>query len=153
MSLAVALLATGCCCPLSGRYGDPTGCCRCRVSAPAVCPPSHYVASPDASEQSENVTNSPPSECSPPDEGCEPRLRASSCLPRLAGILHRYKAGVPSNQHAEYTSPLPKFHPVPTHPVFEPLPAYSPLASLDPKAPASKALLAPTPAAPPKLGP
>src|SRR5205814_1884447 len=84
--------------------------------------------------------------CCPPASSCLPHLRPSNCLPRLAGILHRYKTGVPSNQHAEYSSPQPKFHPVPTHPVFEPLPAYPPLASLDPR-PASKLPLAPTPAA------
>src|SRR4051794_27673096 len=104
ISLAVALLATGCCCPLSGRYADPCGCCRCQPSAPVVSPPSPCMAAPDASEERENVTSCPPTECSPTDGCCEPRrLGPGSCLPRIAGILHRYKAGVPSNQHAEYT--------------------------------------------------
>jgi hypothetical protein len=36
-----------------------------------------------------------------------------------------------SEQHADYVSPLPKFHPVPTRPVFEPLPDYPPVALLE----------------------
>jgi hypothetical protein len=33
---------------------------------------------------------------------------------------------VVSNQHADYVSPTPKYHPVPTRPVFEPQPEYLP---------------------------
>jgi hypothetical protein len=42
--------------------------------------------------------------------------------------------GVPSQQHDDYVSPLAKFHPVPTRPVFEPLAAYPPAVLLDPHA-------------------
>jgi hypothetical protein len=33
---------------------------------------------------------------------------------------------VPSKQHFDYVSPTPKYHPVPTRPVFEPQPEYPP---------------------------
>ena len=39
---------------------------------------------------------------------------------------------VPSQQHDDYVSPLARFHPVPTRPVFEPLPEYSQAVLLDP---------------------
>src|SRR5262245_41708879 len=67
------------------------------------------------------------------EDGCPPQF-----LPR--GGLHLFGCGlgvlldrnkVPSNQHADYLSPLPKFHPVPTRPAFEPQPIYPPLESLD----------------------
>lgn len=56
------------------------------------------------------------------------------------GVLHRgimagrphLLAKVPSQQHADYVSPLAKFHPVPTRPVFAPLPGYHPPTPLDP---------------------
>jgi hypothetical protein len=37
-----------------------------------------------------------------------------------------------SEQHADYLSPLPKFHPVPTRPVFEPALARESPVLLDP---------------------
>jgi hypothetical protein len=36
------------------------------------------------------------------------------------GLIHHEP--VPSKQHYDYDSPTPKFHPVPTRPVFEPQP-------------------------------
>jgi len=45
--------------------------------------------------------------------------------PMLAGLFEMGGNGlVPAEQHADYLSPPPKFHPVPTRPVFEPLPTY-----------------------------
>jgi len=46
--------------------------------------------------------------------------------------LAKAEGKVPSRQHSDYISPLPKFHPVPTKPVFEPQPVYPPLELLDP---------------------
>lgn len=47
-------------------------------------------------------------------------------LPLLAhgGYLHHEPA--PTEQKADYVSPTAKYHPVPTHPVFEPQPDYPP---------------------------
>jgi hypothetical protein len=45
---------------------------------------------------------------------------------------HGGDGGVPSQQHDDYVSPLAKFHPVPTRPVFEPLAAYPPAVLLAP---------------------
>src|SRR6185503_11514409 len=39
---------------------------------------------------------------------------------------------VPSRQGPDYVSPQPKFHPVPTRPVFEPAPAYPPTQLIEP---------------------
>src|SRR5262245_30227913 len=114
MSLAKLLLLSmlplalcGCCCfpPLSGRYGN-------------VGPTPVGAADPCCS--------------------CQP------CCGLVHGPLlawlHHGAAGfgshglnlAPSEQHADYVSPLAKFHPVPTRPVFEPLPAYHPPMPLDP---------------------
>ena len=64
------------------------------------------------------------------------------------GIIGRDGPGTPPGQ----VVPLPKFHPVPTRPVFEPLPEYAPPLLLSPGAeplePAPPAELLPTPAQP-----
>jgi hypothetical protein len=39
---------------------------------------------------------------------------------------------VPSQQGPDYVSPQAKFHPVPTRPVFEPLPVYPPPQLIEP---------------------
>ena len=104
--LSLLPLALGCCCaPLSGRYGD-------------AGPTPAGAANP----------------CGCGDDGC-----GLGHGPLLAW-LHHGAAGfgsgglnlAPSEQHADYVSPLAKFHPVPTRPVFEPLPAYHPPVALDP---------------------
>jgi hypothetical protein len=38
---------------------------------------------------------------------------------------------VPSNQGADYINPLPKFHPIPTRPAFEPVASYVAPVPLD----------------------
>jgi hypothetical protein len=49
--------------------------------------------------------------------------------------LKQAETSVPSRQGPDYVSPLAKFHPVPTRPVFEPQLAYPPLQLLDPDKP------------------
>jgi hypothetical protein len=61
---------------------------------------------------------------------------------RHRGLLARFRGHpdaaaadhgpVPSEQHADYLAPHPRFHPVPTRPVFEPQPHYPPPLPLDP---------------------
>jgi hypothetical protein len=46
------------------------------------------------------------------------------------GLAHS-ASQVPSQQGPDYASPQPKFHPIPTHPVFEPLLAYPPPQLID----------------------
>jgi hypothetical protein len=86
--------------------------------------------------------------CATDSCGCGPALCESGACPceaedgafSLAGhrplLPHwlRKKAPEPSQQHADYISPLPEFHPLPTRPVFEPLPSYTPPHLLDPPA-------------------
>lgn len=106
--LALALLALGgcCCCPpLSGRYSEIG---QAPHSASDAC-------------------------------GCGGNGGGLGHVPLVAG-LHHGSGGLgnkglnlaPSQQHADYVSPLARFHPVPTRPVFEPLPAYHPPVLLDP---------------------
>ena len=60
--------------------------------------------------------------------GCHPGLRR----PYLAANGSELFAPVPSEQHADYLSPLARFHPVPTRPVFTPVPSAHPPRLLDP---------------------
>jgi hypothetical protein len=61
-----------------------------------------------------------------PPHGCKPRNGLFSGR-GLAGLrLAHGENQVPSQQGPDYVSPQPKFHPVPVHPVFEPLLAYPP---------------------------
>jgi hypothetical protein len=53
---------------------------------------------------------------------------------RLGDVHRRVHERVPSVQHADYVTPPPKYHPLPTHPVFEPQSFYSPPDLLDPPA-------------------
>jgi len=49
------------------------------------------------------------------------------------GLVRAGASGpVPSQQHDDYVSPLARFHPVPTRPVFEPLAEYHAAVLLDP---------------------
>ena len=107
-----ALLLAGCCCPaLSGRYYE---------SPPPILPQQGICGASNCG-------------CSP---GRHPLLAHHG--DGLAGLRHSLGLfeptlnRVPTQQHADYVSPLPKFHPVPTRPVFEPQPIYPPLELLDP---------------------
>ena len=104
----------GCCClpPLSCRYGEP-GCpaphpmqdeCGC-----GGCVAQNGVAQADASCE---------------QRGHLPLHRGH--LPLLAHVGWHTKEPVPTKQHYDYVSPSPKFHPLPTRPVFEPQPEYPP---------------------------
>src|SRR5262245_38092179 len=104
--LTLALLATGCCCPqLSGRY--------CHPASDPCSPEDTSACCPDATAH----------HC------CGHRGRGLSSLVAFLGIGG---AGVSSDQGPDYISPQPKFHPVPTHPVFEPQLASAPLQSIEP---------------------
>jgi hypothetical protein len=108
---AAAMLASGCYCPmLSGRY------CDYRGFPPGL--PNNCVA-PDANE-----LNYAP--CGPPH--C---CGLSMLFPGLAGGMGGNNS-VPSQQGPDYSSPLAKFHPVPTRPVFEPMPAHPPTELIEP---------------------
>ena len=111
---AASLLASGCYCPmLSGRYCDPRCCPPCILGNTPCCVP------PVGRDETASAADGPPSDCSPP---CAPLHRRwlSRLFPGLAG------GEVPSQQGPDYLSPQPKFHPVPTRPVFEPQLAYPP---------------------------
>jgi len=70
---------------------------------------------------------------------------AAPCAQHGCGLFHGLFSGrgvtglglahgenqVPSQQGPDYASPQPKFHPIPTHPVFEPLLAYPPPQLID----------------------
>jgi hypothetical protein len=113
VALGACLLATGCCCPaISGRYYEV-----------GLLPPS-----------------SPGKQTAANGGNCAPgghRLFAG----HGAG-LHpwhcwrgKWQSGpVDSQQHADYVSPLPQFHPLPTQPVFEPQLLYPMPLALDPVA-------------------
>ena len=97
-------LAAGCCCPaLSGRYYEA-----------GLAPPESATC--DATGAAGKSANEA---CA-----CSPRHRHG----RLGhGWLGRGRhEAVPSQQQYDYLSPLPKFHPAPTHPVFEPQAHYLP---------------------------
>jgi hypothetical protein len=128
--VALAPLASGCCLPeLSGRC-EPAAAC-------AVCPPAG--GTPGEGDADYAV-------------GHGHRADRHHVGHRLAGIGHRlgiwHGPGTPPGE----VVPLPRFHPVPTRPVFEPLPEYSLPASLvRPLAPiivAPEAEQIPTPAQP-----
>jgi hypothetical protein len=96
LAIGVCSLAAGCCCPaLSGRY--------CEVGLP---PPAAGAGIKAANTKCENGDN--------------------QRIARQAGLKHGHSwlgrghnEAVPSQQQFDYLSPLPKFHPAPTHPVFE----------------------------------
>jgi hypothetical protein len=61
----------------------------------------------------------PPAACQPPCTSVE--CQHCDHLGQRRGVfLSRAKGQVPSQQAYDYISPQPKFHPVPTRPVFEP---------------------------------
>jgi len=101
-----AMLA-GCCCspPLSCRYGEPG--CPAPQPMPANCgcggAPIHSAMDLAAANHLHH-----------------------GHLPLLAHLGWRQHESVPSKQHYDYVSPTPKFHPLPTRPVFEPQPEYPP---------------------------
>jgi hypothetical protein len=129
LSLAALPLA-GCCCPLSGRYHN---CCE---SQAACTPPGAAGVAAVAIADMK-----PLADAKPHGKGNGSGLHAEGAL-RHRGLLARFRghpAGapgdrgpVPSEQHADYLAPHPRFHPVPTRPVFEPQPAYPPPLLLDP---------------------
>ena len=111
---AASLLASGCYCPmLSGRY------CDCRGFPPGL--PSNYVA-PDGNEASY-------APCGPP-HCCSLSMLFPSFMGGMDGI--GANNAVPSQQGPDYLSPQPKFHPVPTRPVFEPQVFYPPTELIEP---------------------
>ena len=80
--------------------------------------------------------------------GCETAHASRRCLHGGSGLVHgngamlhrpllaglfgmNASSSIPAEQHADYLSPLAKFHPVPTRPVFESLPAHGPPLLLD----------------------
>ncbi len=107
------LALAGCCGPaISGRYCD-------------VAPPPGAATCGEAAGQAKGPC---------PPGGCGLLSGHGALLdgPWLTGWRGMNASGpVPAEQHADYVSPLPKFHPVPTRPVFEPLPAYGPPGLLD----------------------
>jgi len=110
LAAIASLLAGGCYCPmLSGRY------CDCGCFGPAM--PCNCA--PDAGD-----AGLPP--CGPVHCG-----GISALFPGLAGAGGA-NGGVPSQQGPDYVSPQPKFHPIPTRPVFEPVPAYPPTQLIEP---------------------
>ena len=137
--------AARCCCPLciATRY-QMTACCPPPVCAHQTCQPSCPPAFPPQ--------QCPPPECSPQE--CSPQAGQLAddldqtvasgesdctdpcCKPLHCGWLRSWFAGfrhgVPSQQHPDYYSPQPKFHPIPTRPAFEPLSSYPPLLPADP---------------------
>jgi len=107
-----SLLATGCYCPmLSGRYGE------------LDCYPPCPMPPPTAPAKVEDKTATAES-CGP--HGCclFGGLFGGRGFTGL-GLAHN-ASQVPSQQGPDYVSPQPKFHPVPTRPVFEPQFAYPP---------------------------
>jgi hypothetical protein len=68
-----------------------------------------------------------PSACREGDGGCDPARQHAW----LAHWPHLF-AKAPPEQHADYISPLPRFHPVPTRPVFAAVPGSHPPQLLDP---------------------
>lgn len=124
VALAMAV-AGGCCCPmLSGRYNELAMLASCADAA--GLPPCAWGPPGDPPCR---LHEEPAASC---PHGC--RLRGRCAAARLG---HAAQAGmlaprrVPSQQHADYLSPPAKFHPVPTRPVFEPLPSRQ---ALDPHA-------------------
>jgi hypothetical protein len=108
---AASLLASGCYCPmLSGRY------CECGGFPPGL-PAS--CAAPDGNEAGY-------APCGPPH--C---CGLGMLFPGLLGGMGGNNA-VASQQGPDYLSPQPKFHPVPTGPVFETQPGYPPTELLEP---------------------
>jgi hypothetical protein len=102
--LLSASLAAGCCCPeLSGRY--------CRGPQPLPTPAAQNCGCMPAAGGHSGLAP------------CGHGLEHGPLFAWLHGGLVRAGAGgpVPSQQHDDYQSPLAKFHPVPTRPVFEPL--------------------------------
>ncbi len=109
---AASMLASGCYCPmLSGRY------CDCRGFPSGLA--TSYLG-PDGN----NAISAP---CGPPH--C---CGLSMLFPGLAGGIGAGNSNVPSQQGPDYMSPQAKFHPIPTRPVFEPQPAYPPVALIEP---------------------
>jgi hypothetical protein len=113
--LSLALLASGCCLPqLGGRYGDPGG--PLAPTKPlAACPPTE-----------------PPSSDKPPVH--EHHRQAEGRHGLGFGLLHGRHLGHfdgPGTPPGEVI-PLPRFHPVPVRPVFEPQFDYSLPQSLEP---------------------
>jgi hypothetical protein len=75
----------------------------------APCNPRCYPAEPQGVEE---YVADPAIECSPPPH----RAR---CQRPLAAAIHHLKSRGPAQPTVD-VPPLPRFHPVPTHPVFEP---------------------------------
>jgi hypothetical protein len=91
-------LAAGCCCPaLSGRYYEA-----------GLEPPLAPVAG-DVNEAAGKCAN----------DACGGFARHSHDRLRPGWLSRGRHEPVPSQQQYDYLSPLPKFHPAPTHPVFE----------------------------------
>jgi hypothetical protein len=115
VALAMAV-AGGCCCPtLSGRYselamlasyGDAAGLPPCAWQPPTDRPCCPQEAAAAACR-----------ECPQFEGRCAAGHWRQAARGGLAGPRR-----VPSQQHPDYLSPPAKFHPVPTRPVFEPLP-------------------------------
>ena len=114
--VVASLLATGCYCPmLSGRY------CEVGCYPPCPMPPPTPVAANDSTSKAELA-------CAPHRCCLLNGLFGLDGSARLGGGLGlaQRASQVPSQQGPDYLSPQASFHPVPTHPVFEPQLAYSP---------------------------
>ena len=101
IAAGVCSLAAGCCCPaLSGRY--------CEVGLP----PPQAVSGTATKDDGKVDVKCPP--------GTSARFVGNGRHRHGAGWLrHGQNDPVPSQQQYDYISPLPKFHPAPTGPVFE----------------------------------
>jgi hypothetical protein len=119
VAAALAWVAVGgCCCPMSGRFEYP-------------CPPhENFVVPPEPSGVAARVTDDPAPEPLVDGSGeksgglAMPRVLAHR--PRLLSPFSWWKGRHADphvavvQQHAAYIGPPPRFHPVPTRPVFEP---------------------------------
>jgi hypothetical protein len=121
LAVAVCLLAAGCCCPaMSGRY--------CEVGLPAP----GALTSAGGAEKSAT--------CDPERGGHVGGRHAGRH--GLHGLHERHgwgeRGAVPSQQQYDYIGPLPKFHPVPVRPVFEPQYFYEPPVGAPAKGPSAR---------------
>jgi hypothetical protein len=135
LALAGLLLAAGCCCPISGRFDQsclPPPAAHCQPLAhpgpvrASVADDCDYL--PTLMHSGRHIAKEVgDKELGGSGHPHAPRGKSPWKLPGRPLLAHRLKArgphvhgdGTLPQQHADYISPLPRFHPVPTRPVFE----------------------------------